>query len=221
MASAAPPPAVPTVLRRRCRPCPAETPNSKGAFRFWVGDRSTVASGAAHADVGRRLRAAPARPIGGAEGLRLSCPQRMRPEARRTSRNAHAPHPRSDVDAMAGCTSAVARAACMHTAAGCAAAAAEPVRIVGSALQRRLHSTTQSIGRCCRSRPRTGDEPALPGSALAHGALGVPRRAAGGRRSGPFSRSDPTRTIPNVTHAHATGGGRPGAIQLRTSLHSA
>ena len=88
-------------------------------------------------------------------------------------------------------------------------------------LQRRSHSTTQSIGRCCRGRSRTSDEPALPGSAHAHGALGVPRRAAGGSRSGPFSRSDPIRTIPIVTHAHASGGGRPGAIQLRTSLHPA
>ncbi len=101
---------------------------------------------------------------------------------------------------MARCTCAVARAACVHTAAGCAAAAAEPVRIVGSALPRRSHSTAQSIDRRCRGRPRTSTDLALPGSAHAHGALGVPRRAAGGSRSGPFSRPDPIRTIPIVTH---------------------
>ena len=56
---------------------------------------------------------------------------------------------------MAGCTCAVARAACVPTAAGCAAAAAEPVRVVGSALQRRSHSTTQSIGTVLLQSPRT------------------------------------------------------------------
>jgi hypothetical protein len=63
---------------------------------------------------------------------------------------------------MAGCTHALARAACMQRAAGCVAAAAEPVRVVSSALPRRSHSTTQSVRRCCRGRPRTSDDPALP-----------------------------------------------------------
>jgi hypothetical protein len=86
---------------------------------------------------------------------------------------------------MAGCTHAVARAACVPTAAGCSA----------------VHTALRTAsGRCCRGRPRTSDEPALPGSAHAHGALGAPRWAAGESRSGPFSRSDPTRTIPIVTH---------------------
>jgi hypothetical protein len=98
---------------------------------------------------------------------------------------------------MAGCTCAVARAACVPTAAGCAAAAAEPVRVVGSALPRRSHSTTQSIGQRCRGRPRTSDDTAvLPIGSDSH---------------------DPQRNA----HAHASGGGRPGAIQLRTSLHPA
>ena len=56
-----------------------------------------------------------------------------------------------------------------------------------------------SNGECRRGLSRTS-EPARPGSAHARGALGVPRRAAGGSHSGPSSRSDPIRTVPTETH---------------------
>ncbi len=154
---------------------------------------------------------------------RLSRPRRVRPEARRTSRNAHAPHSLTlgrrcnggvHMRRSARCVRAHGRGL-RRSRSPCASSARLAAPITQHYAQHRDGAAAVALA------PSSDD----PRASRLGACAGRTRSTTTSCRRKPFwavlpigsDSHDPHRNA----HAHASGGGRPGAIQLRTSLHPA